>query len=778
MKTFFNYIIIFFVGISLLSCTCKEARVYTESDINIIPKPVKTVLNKGVFEIDKNTTVTTFEGMSVEAVKLLKSKMNRAAGIALKQVDPASNTTDNAIVFTRDTSLLKEAYVLAINSKIVTIKANSNRGFLYAVQSLLQLLPEEIESITHQNDIIWEVPNVTITDQPRFKWRGLMLDVSRHFFKVAYIKDVIDGLSMHKMNVLHLHLVDSQGWRIEIKKYPKLTSVGAFRIEAENKQLNEINGKVKGYEQTLGGFYTQAAIKEIVAYATAKGIEVIPEIEMPAHVHSSVAAYPSLSCGVYSEDVSSKTNWENPGMYCAGKESTFEFLENVLLEVMPLFPSKYVHIGGDEAGKATWKKCSDCQKRLKSEQLKNEDELQSYFIKRMEKFLSSKGKKLIGWDEILEGGLAKDATVMSWRGVQGGLEAAKHGNDVVMTPGSHCYFDHYQGPKNEEPLAWGGFTTLSKVYEFDPIVEGMTATEAAHVLGGQANLWSEYIPTESHSQYMIYPRLAAMAEAVWSPKESRDWESFSNRLFSLLKRYEYAGINYAKSAFLVIPEATITKDKKELEINLKNEFIGTDIRYTTDGSAVIASSKRYTKPFVISKTTEVKASVFEAEESVGKLMDQLFVYHYGVGKKVEYLTGYSNSYKGVGGYTLGNTVRGSKNFHDGQWQGWLDKDMNVVIDLEKETELTKVTIGAMENQIPGIYFPVGFKVLVSQDGINFKEIGLLERSFVKNETPVLKDFEIKLAPSKARYVKVIAQGYKKQQGRGGVFIFIDEILIN
>ncbi len=772
--TYFKYILCVFFSIALLSCRTKTAKVFTDEDIKIIPKPVSAVLKKGVFEFDENTSITVLNPLANEAVILLSKKLKVAAGIEVIIKDIEGKNSDK-IIFKTDSSLTKEGYELDVDHGLITIKAISKQGFLYGVQSLLQLLPVQIESLKELRDIDWIVPNIAIKDQPRFKWRGLMLDVSRHFFKVDYIKQVIDGLSKHKMNVLHLHLVDSQGWRIEIKKYPKLTSVGAFRLDSENKQLKDINGKVEGYEQTQGGFYTQEDIKDIVAYATLKGIEVIPEIEMPAHVGSAVAAYPSLSCGRYLNDIPA-SDWENPGMYCAGKEATFEFLENVLLEVMPLFPSKYVHIGGDEAGKDTWRKCKDCQKRIINEKLKNEDELQSYFIKRMDKFLTSKGKTLIGWDEILEGGLAKDATVMSWRGVEGGLEATKHGNDVVMTPGSHCYFDHYQGPQSEEPLAWGGFTTLSKVYEFDPIVEGMSPEEAAHVLGGQANLWSEYIPTESHSQYMMFPRLAAMSEVLWTPKESLSWDDFSRRLFSLLKRYDLLGINYAKSAFLVTYDTKITSEHKELEISLQNEFTGTDIRYTLDGSPVTAESVSYTKPFLIQKTCHINASVFENSTAVGKLLSQSFIYHKAVGKTLEYLTDYNDSYKGVGAYTLVNTIRGSTNFHDGQWQAWLDTDMELIIDLETETEVGKVTVGAMENQIPGIFYPCSFKVFISDDGIHFKEVGSLKRDFVKNEIPVLKDFEIVFKTEKTSFVKVIAEGYKKDHG--GVFIFIDEVLIN
>ena len=359
-----------------------------------------------------------------------------------------------------------------------------------------------------------------------------MLDLSRHFFDKEYIKEIIDGLAMHKINVLHLHLVDDQGWRIEIKKYPKLTDIGAWRVDQEDthwKTREDVNPSEKG---TYGGFLSQDELKELVAYAELKNIEIIPEIEMPAHVTSAIAAYPELSCFAKPVGVPSGGLWPITDIYCAGKEATFKFLENVLIEVMDIFPSKYIHIGGDEATKTNWKVCPHCKKRMKNEGLHDVEELQSYFVKRMEKFINSKGKKLIGWDEILEGGLAPDATVMSWRGVKGGVAAAKQGHDVIMTPTSHCYFDHYQGPINDEPLAWGGYTPLSKVYKFDPVVDEMTKEEAKYVLGGQANLWSEYIPTKKQSQYMIYPRLAALSETLWSPKELRNWDDFSSRTVS------------------------------------------------------------------------------------------------------------------------------------------------------------------------------------------------------------------------------------------------------
>ena len=414
------------------------------------------------------------------------------------------------------------------------------------------------------SDVQWILPNIVIKDAPRYKWRGLMLDVSRHFFDKEYIKEVISNLSMHKMNVLHLHLVDDQGWRIEIKKYPKLTEKGAWRVDQESAAWNGRRETTADEKGTYGGFLTQEDLREIVAYGQSLNVEIIPEIEMPAHVSSAIASYPELSCFEKPIGVPSGGLWPITDIYCAGKESTFKFLEDVLTEVMDIFPSQYIHIGGDEATKTNWDICPHCQKRIKEEGLKDSHELQSYFITRIEKFINSKGKKLMGWDEILEGGLAPNATVMSWRGVKGGIEAAEQGHDVVMTPNSHCYFDHYQGPMNDEPKAWGGYLPLSKVYQFDPVVESMTPEQASHVLGGQANLWTEFVPTNEQSEYMIYPRIAALSEAVWSPKESKDWNNFSSRVKQLFKRYDVKGLNYAKSVYLVSSNSQISLENKSV----------------------------------------------------------------------------------------------------------------------------------------------------------------------------------------------------------------------
>lgn len=616
-------------------CACEKQKVFSEKDIQIIPKPAELRLSEGVFEFSEATKFVVTNDFQKEISNALISKFKKASGWKpeVSELAPKSNY----VQFNVDDSFENEAYKLDVTKESVIITAKGNSGFAYGLETVRQLLPVAIESKEVVSNTAWMIPALTIKDQPRFQYRGLMLDVSRHFFNVDYIKKTIDRLAMLKMNVLHLHLVDDQGWRIEIKKYPKLTEIGAYR-----------NGTIVGHypgsendNKRDGGFYTQEQIKDIVAYAAKKSVTIVPEIELPGHSSAAIAAYPYLSCfpeeptdvphnmmSATSKELQEqgqvKIVQESWGIfkdiYCAGKEDTFTFLEDVLSEVLPLFPSKYIHIGGDEAIKPHWKICPYCQKRMKDEGLKNEHELQSYFVERIEKFINSKGKKIIGWDEILEGGLAPQATVMSWRGTAGGIEAAEQGHDVIMTPGTHCYFDYYQGPQNEEPLAIGGYIPISKVYEFNPVVETMTSKEAKHVLGGQANLWSEYIPTTAQSEYMIFPRLAAMAEALWSPKESRNWNDFSTRLETMFKRYDYLGINYAKSIYLITSKVHVDSDKKEVYISLENEFPNADIRYILGDKPIDEMAIKYTDSITLNKTTVVKASLFKNNKPIGKTM--------------------------------------------------------------------------------------------------------------------------------------------------------------
>ncbi|MFI1772043.1 glycoside hydrolase family 20 protein [Thalassobellus citreus] len=767
-----------FFGLTLLLVfnACQEPKVFTEADIQIIPKPLEVKLHKGTFEFSEATQFVIANDAQKEIYNILINKFEKSAGWKPKIVNEIPKS--NYVKFDIDASLENEAYILNVNDNHIVISAKNNSGFLYGLETIRQLLSLKIESQKIVSNIAWIIPNISINDKPRFQYRGLMLDLSRHFFGKEYIKKTIDRLAMHKMNTLHLHLVDDQGWRIEIKKYPKLTEVGAWRVDQEH--IPAWNGRSRANPDekgTYGGFLTQDELKDIVKYAQTKNIEIIPEIEMPAHVSCAIAAYPELSCLNERISVPSGGVWPITDIYCAGKDSTFKFLEDVLDEVMTVFPSKYIHIGGDEATKTNWKTCLHCKKRMQQEHLKNTHELQSYFVKRIEKYINSKGKKLIGWDEILEGGLAPDATVMSWRGVKGGLEASEQGHDVIMTPGTHCYFDHYQGIQSEEPRAFGGYTPLSKVYQFDPIVDSMTVAQKKHVLGGQANLWAEYIPTTKQSEYMIFPRLAALSETLWSPKESRNWDNFSSRIKTIFKRYDLLGINYSKSAYQITFNSTANIAMKEVDLALNTEFPNADIRYVFGDKKIEKQALKYTDTIKLKETTIIKASLFENEKPFGKVYIDTIHFHKAVANKVNYKTNINKSYLGDN-FTLVNAIRGSKNFHDGQWQGWLMNDMEVVIDLETNQTIKQVIVGLLESQLSGIYYPVAIDVFVSNDGESYKKVGDIEIPYVLNYKTHLKDFKINFKEQTARYIKVIARNLKKNPKGDSVFIFADEILVN
>ena len=538
--------------IILLFCcslwSCQPPRTFTEKEIVLIPQVRKMTLGSSSFKFGENTGLIVQNNEQQAIAEQFSNLFSKSAGWKLK-ITTGGAEGSNQVFFKTDDTLGDEGYLLDVTASKIEIKVAKPAGFFYATQTLRQLLPAELEGSQKQMNTEWLVPAISISDSPAFKWRGYMLDVSRHFFPKEEVLQMVDYLALHKINSLHLHLLDDQGWRVEIKKYPKLTQVGAWRVDREDKPWNSRPKQAAGEKATYGGFYTQADVKEMVAYAQSKFITIIPEIEMPAHVTAALAAYPQYSCSGGPFTVLPGGVWPVTDIYCAGNDSTFLFLQDVLSEVIDLFPSKYIHIGGDEATKTEWEKCPKCKKRIKTEGLKNAGELQSYFIKRIEKFINSKQRVLLGWDEILEGGLPPKATVMSWRGIQGGIDAAKQGHDVVMSPVNPCYFDFYQGPKEEEPLAIGGFNPLEKVYEYDPIPKELDAEAAKHILGAQANLWTEYVPNIKHAQYMTFPRIAATAEALWSPKEVKNYDDFYRRIQTFTKRYDQMGINYSKSAF-------------------------------------------------------------------------------------------------------------------------------------------------------------------------------------------------------------------------------------
>lgn len=541
-------------------------------EVNIIPKPKNLELKKGSFTITPSTVIVLGDDGEKATASFFNQHLKSIYGFELKT---GKSSSKNFIRFSTKKFIkpgTEGKYDLNVSTKGVTVSGDTYSGTFNGMQTLIQLLAVDVKTISSKQ---FKIPALAIQDEPRFQYRGLHLDVGRHFYSASYVKRYIDFLAYHKFNVFHWHLTEDQGWRIEIKKYPLLTSVGS-------KRNGTIIGRYPGKgnnNQPLEGFYTQEEIKDVVQYAKDRFIEVIPEIEMPGHSSAAIAAYPWLSCfpnrttAIPLNMVSLKSVQEVQNgrvklvqetwgvfddVFCAGKDSTFKFLENVLDEVIELFPSKYVHIGGDECPKTHWKQCPSCQKRMKDLKLKDEHELQSYFVQRMEKYLNSKGKTLIGWDEILEGGLAPNAQVMSWRGEAGGIAAAKEQHYVLMTPGSHVYFDHKQ-TYNEDSVTIGGYTTVQKVYSYEPVPKELTGDAVNFVRGAQANLWTEYISNTNKVEYMLFPRISALSEVLWSSKESRNWTDFEKRLLIQFKRYDLLKINYSKAYF--DPKSTVEPTK-------------------------------------------------------------------------------------------------------------------------------------------------------------------------------------------------------------------------
>jgi hexosaminidase len=539
----------FILGIMLLVSGCKsEVRTDSGKPLAIIPAPVSFTELSGNFAFTEKSRIilSPFNNETKLAADFLCQLVKNPTGWN-PVVTEGKKPVKGSVFMTLDTAVRNnEGYIFTVTPEKIIIQAKSAVGLFYAVQTLRQMMPVEVENQKVIEGINLTVPACYIKDEPRFVYRGMHLDVGRHMFPVEYIKRYIDMIAMHKMNTFHWHLTEDQGWRIEIKKYPKLTEIGAFRNETivghPRKKPYIFDGK------RYGGFYTQDEVKEIVAYAASKFVTIIPEIEMPGHAMAALASYPELSCTGGPFEVF--TRWGVvDDVYCAGKEETFNFLEDVLSEVINLFPGKYIHIGGDECPKARWEKCPLCQKRIKDEGLKDERELQSYFIQRIEKFLVSKGRKIIGWDEILEGGLAPEATVMSWRGTSGGIAAAKQKHDVIMTPDKYVYLNYYQCEPEGQPLAIGGYLPLERVYSYNPMPSELTPEEQKYILGIQGNVWTEYIPTPEQMEYMAFPRAFAIAETGWTPDRLKDLDDFLSRLEILKKRYDAIGINYFKGDY-------------------------------------------------------------------------------------------------------------------------------------------------------------------------------------------------------------------------------------
>ncbi|WP_051621341.1 beta-N-acetylhexosaminidase [Leeuwenhoekiella sp. MAR_2009_132] len=592
-----------------------------EEVLSIIPIPSQYEVKEGEFQFDEKTTfyVDTSNTEVYKIAEGLQEKLREVSGMMIP-IQPLSDFNERtlyAVAFQLDSlsDLGNEGYTLEVNTKQITLNAKQPAGLFYGVQSLIQLLPPEIVKKEIIRAFDWVVPAVSITDVPKYAWRGLHLDTGRHVSSIAFIKEYLDNMAMHKLNTFHWHLTEDQGWRLEIKKYPLLTEVGAFRDSTLVGHYG--TGKYDG--KRYGGFYTQEEAKEIVAYAKNLYITVVPEIEMPGHSTAAVAAYPEL--GVTGKTVRPSTTWGVFPDILNVENSTFSFMEDVLTEVIDIFPSEFIHIGGDEAPKDQWEQSPRVQSQIDSLGLKDAHELQSYFITRVEQFLNSKGRQIIGWDEILEGGLAPNAAVMSWRGEEGGIAAAKSGHHVVMSPGSHLYFDHAQGDLQQEPLNIGGYLPLDKVYSYKPTPEVLTAEEGNYIMGAQANLWTEYLPTDASREYMVFPRISALSEVVWSGEEHKDWESFKKRLPEQLIRYEYQGINYAKTIYNIEINAKCDKKHKNFSVSLHKQWDGV-IYFTVDGSNPTAKSKLYSIPLKLKPGTTVKTGLFKEGKLQGVITSE------------------------------------------------------------------------------------------------------------------------------------------------------------
>lgn len=756
----------------LLAIGCQSPKnfSFSEEDINIIPKPVSQELWQGHFEFSQRTIFVIPDSLR-SVIEPLTEKFKTAAGWDFsKNIHTENPKNLPSVTFFVDKNLLPEAYTFTSKNESILITASDYQGFTNGLATLRQLLPKDIENqqVTKTD---WVIPSLQITDQPQYKWRGLMIDVARHFFSKEYILKTIDRMNLLKINKLHLHLMDNEGWRIEIKKYPKLTSVGAWRVNQEDKHWNARTTNDPNEKGSYGGFFTQEDIKEIVAYAQIRGIEVIPEIEMPAHVMSAIAAYPELSCHKRPIAVPSGGVWPITDIYCAGQEETFTFLEDVLSEVITLFPSSYIHIGGDEATHTEWEKCSKCKATMKAHNLKNAHELQSHFIKRIDNYLKIKGKKLIGWDEIIEGGLPKDAIVMVWRGNGIVEKAAKQGSQVILT--SQAYIDQYQGLPDNEPLAIGGYLPISRIYKEAFEENKLSEIEKNNILGVQANLWAEYIPDEKHSEYMIFPRLLALSEVFWTPEKSRNWDNFMKRLQPFLPRLETMKINYAKSMYQVVPK--IENQQDTIVLTLESEFPNADIRYWLNDET-ISQAKKYAQPIDIQQTTIFNSAVF-INENPFKIHTDTIVFHKAVGKTTTFSPIYHKSYQGQGEKTLGNIVRGTKNFHDKQWLGWLVESPTIVIDLQQDTEVRKIVVGAMENQGSGIYFPTKITLSISSDGKKYQKISEINRPYAVNGYILLKDFVFEIEKQNTRFIKLEISNLAHPPKGGDAWLFIDEVQV-
>lgn len=719
---------------------------------SLVPCPVSLVPGTGNFHFSAKTSFAVENEGQAEQVRQFTELLTRAGGFT-PRIKIDSRKGDVCLV--TDATLKSEAYKLEITIKKITIRASDLQGFYYALQSIRQLLPSAIESEQVTENVDWTVPALTITDQPRFGYRGLLVDVARFFSPKENLLRIIDCMAMLKLNKLHLHLVDDNGWRIEIKKYPLLTEIGSCRVDRPGKTFPERRNPRQGEPTVEKGFYTQDEIREIVRYAQERHIEVIPEIEMPAHSNAALAAYPLLSCPVVDKFIGVL-----PGLggnhadviFCAGNDSVFTFLQDILDEVLELFPSKYIHLGGDEARKTHWEECPLCQTRMKAESLENTEELQGYFMARVARYVQNKGREVIGWDELTNARIPEGSIILGWQGYgQAALKAAELGHRFIMTPARILYLIRYQGPQWFEPITYFGNNTLKDVYDYEPVQKDWTPQAASLLMGVQACMWTEFCNSPADVDYLLFPRLSALAEVAWTKPARKNWASYLKAMDHFNEHLAAKGIVYARSMYNI--QQTVTPKEGRLQVELDCIRPDVQVRYTMDGSVPTAQSPLYTKPLMLTEAKTIKAATFAGNEQLGQMLELPVIWNKATAKPVKSA--------GTGDlYMLTNGIRGSQKYTDLEWCSWMKSDtVTFTLDLKKPELVNKLTLGSITNYGMAVHKPAEIEVWISGDDKEYRKVG--ECSYTKNEIfreGVFREdipFEI---GTEARYVRVVARG--------------------
>ena len=774
-----NILLFFAVAFAV---SCATAPIET-SVLDVVPYPNDVQMREGLFNAQGATVTygTAVDAPSLAVIKSFAQKLSEICGVESRLVE---GEADTGFVFVCNELVPEETYELDIRPELVMVQASGLRGFNYAIQTIKQLLPVEIFGNVPAPAAGWTMPCVYIHDVPRFSYRGLHLDEGRHFFGVEQVKRYLDIMEVHKLNKFHWHLTEDQGWRIEIKKYPRLTQVGAVRKgTCIRKDFTSHDGVPYGE----GLWYTQDQIREVVAYAAAKGIDVIPEIDLPGHMVAALAAYPELGCTGGPYEV--WTRWGvAKDVLCAGNEKVYTFLEDVLTEVCELFPYEYIHIGGDECPKVRWESCPVCQAKIKALGLKDKDGqkaehyLQSYVITRVEKFLNGKGRKIIGWDEILEGGVAPNATIMSWRGEAGGLEATRLGHDAIMTPNTYFYLDYYQSMDvSGEPFGIGGYLPVERCYSYEPYSEDMTPEQKAHIKGVQANLWTEYIAEADHLYYMLLPRLAALAEVQWCQADRKDWNRFYAAADKFCAIYDAMGYNYAKHIFHVNGEVVADPAAGCVTVTLGTQG-DAPVKYTLNGKIPGRCSKTYSEPLIIDESCVLQAVALR-DGAEPKVFTRKFDFHKAIGRTVTYSRNPHRKYAAGAPVCLVDAVRGPEIHKSIEWAAWHGDPVDIIVDMENSGPYASVTVGCYSNKPSQIFLPQSVVVSVSDDGETYTEVAREDYVVESKDAPdTVSDLALSFAETSSRYLKLTVTPVQKSpewhySPGQRTFVFIDEIIV-